>query len=429
MGNYLPINFAEVPVEIANLNNVANKDALKERQDYIERNIKNDFFQEISDYLLENSNSFLYADLGHLCLILIQEVEILYGKNKNNPLLVFQLEQILGQAKFLFVNKDSIANQELQNELNNVRELIQFVSDQQSYHLKKLGIALILIALTLLLSSIVLFSMSALGGGIGLVIGISLIIAGVIGWWISGQKGLALAANNLMDSFDKVKETLDYYYQSIAPILQGDDQEHIEQALVKQLNLGFPPCLLKGALAWAKHRYEKDNFPNPQLDSYNNFFTMIADICYVSHSDSDWLLVHRVVQDQDQDPQDNELQFLRPNDRFFRQKIQRHSSLLLWKKLPQISPALSYFNQIIAPLLENNDNKTRCIEGLENLIKQGYSAQDLKSALKWAHMRYLAGEALNPEDPETKDNFFERIDTICGLATQNELIIKEIVCN
>jgi hypothetical protein len=296
MKEYQKVNYAQV----TDMTQLDNEQVIVSRASYIELQLTHGLRQKIENYKKKNPNLFLWKYFINNSTDLLLKIEAIYQNNKKNPVFLFQLEQILGQVEYLFDNREHATDADFQRNLENIKLLAISLSGHDSPSFRYLGTLLILLAITAIISSAFVLSMSGLGAGIGIFVGAVLLISGIYSIYNSYQKGLSLGASSAVDSMAQIGDTLRYYDESVAPMLTTSDSEHIRAALEQQLNLGFPAKILKDTLIWARNRHAL----MPQLivpENYNAFFHRIANICYVPLTDTHWLRYQRQsVEEQDQ---------------------------------------------------------------------------------------------------------------------------------
>lgn len=412
MIDYNMTNFAELDNDIASIEHLTNENAQAARKQYIDRQLDDGLRRDLLDYATANNHQFLYQDLVQNGFLLIKEVKHIYRKKKNDPMVLFLLEQVLGHAKSLFDNK----NQATAQDLESIRQLTHYLTGHKSPSLQKLGIILGVLGLAVIIFSMFILTLVTMAASIGFFIGLSLVIASVAALWIGRQHGVAKAAYQFVDSISEIQDTLTFYEEFIAPMLSATDEPQVRVALETQLNLGFPAKLLKGALAMARQRYETpaDAAAYEVNENYPDFFNLIADICDISQSNNDWLINQREL------PENNHIPYT-GSIKESRNKFSQYASMMIWKALPQSNPAISYFERVVAKMLDN-EHCSHLKTNLQTLIKRGASPHDLKLALEWAVIRHQIEEQ-NPESPDNDHQFFQRIASICDKA--EELIIEE----
>ena len=388
MRDYNPTNFAQIENALSEITDIKNETNHAARKEYIRAQLEEDegFYRQLMRFVRNSDNQF--QNLAHSNLQLIREVEQLFKKRKDDPLVVFQLEQLIGHASNLFENKDTITEQNF----NDLVKLNQYLTGHGSDAIQKISIFLIVLGLVVLVCSLILLAPTIPGGAIGFFIGLSVVISGIAALWASRQKNVAKAANQLITSIDEIHDVLTYFNEFISPMLTQEYNEYLREGLKTQLNFGFPAKMLKGALILAKQSYETSE------QSHDHFLKLIIDICYFSHADAQKL----------NEIDEVEFCILSTKENNKVNKITLYPSLLLWKVIPHTNPALNYFDNIIAKRLDDEDSK-QLKTGLQKVINRGVSSENLKLALEWVVMR---NQVKAPE--ENDDDFYQRIAMICG---------------
>ena len=400
---YKKINFAKV----VDINDVDNPEALEKRKIYIEQQLSMGFSEKIISYQKDNEHNY-WSNLVSQSQKLIEITRDLYKKHQQNGSIIFQLEQVLGRAEYLFEKRENVTQEsnsqdylDYQDNLKHVELLSTELSGYQSIMMKHFGIALMamatLIAVTTLFASVLAFGGVFITGAA--VLGLILTGSGLLALYKQQQKGLSLAASALVTTANQVQSTLDYFDKSVSLKLDAKESLALRKGLILQLNKGFDPIILKNVLEWA-------NCANYIAKGwYERFFNCMADIC--CESPNYWMLFER----------EPKKYWICPPEQIFAQlsKPKHFRNNFFAKYTGSTASTLKLIDDITSEILSSED-KITLKEGLQNLINNGVQPSLLKNALGWAKARYDDAQVLVPLRFGEKSKFYERLAVICGIV-------------
>ncbi len=409
---YKKINFAKV----VDINDVDNPEALEKRKIYIEQQLSKGFSEKVISYQKDNEHNY-WSNLVSQSQKLIEITRDLYKKHQQSGSIIFQLEQVLGRAEYLFEKRENVTQEsnsqyylDYQDNLKHIELLSTQLSGHQSIMMKHFGIALMamatLIAVTTLFASVLAFGGVFITGAA--VLGLILTGSGLLALYKQQQKGLSLAASALVITANQVQSTLDYFDKSVSPNLYAEDSLALRETLILQLNKGFAPIIIKNALEWANRANYITN------EGYERFFDCMADICcessdywinYIREQKKCWPDSHEHFFNQVNQPK-------HAKDKFF---------IFFAKSTSSAASILKLIDDIPCEILHSED-KITLKEGLQRLINKGVQPSLLKNALAWAKARYDDAQVLVPLRFGEEGKYFERLVVICGVERLPKLL-------